>query len=37
VIEDASRGIDTNGSLAKAWSDMNAAGVQRTTTTGIAA
>ena len=37
VIEDASRGIDTGGSLAKAWADMNAAGVQRTTTAGIAA
>jgi nicotinamidase/pyrazinamidase len=29
VIEDACRGIDTGGSLAKAWDDMNAAGVQR--------
>lgn len=29
VIEDACRAIDTGGSLAKAWSDMNAAGVQR--------
>jgi nicotinamidase/pyrazinamidase len=29
VIEDACRGIDTGGSLAKAWADMNAAGVQR--------
>jgi nicotinamidase/pyrazinamidase len=28
VIEDACRGIDTQGSLAKAWSAMNAAGVQ---------
>jgi len=37
VIEDASRGIDTNGSLAKAWSDMDAAAVQRTTTAAIVA
>ncbi|MDB5541731.1 MAG: Nicotinamidase [Devosia sp.] len=29
VIEDACRAIDTGGSLAKAWRDMNAAGVQR--------
>src|SRR6266567_1381164 len=29
VIEDASRGIDLNGSLAKAWSEMKAAGVKR--------
>jgi nicotinamidase/pyrazinamidase len=29
VIEDASRGIDLNGSLAKAWSDMKRAGVLR--------
>ncbi|MFN0042726.1 MAG: isochorismatase family protein, partial [Alphaproteobacteria bacterium] len=29
VIEDACRAIDTGGSLAKAWSDMNAAGIQR--------
>jgi nicotinamidase/pyrazinamidase len=29
VIEDACRGIDTQGSLAKAWADMEAAGVQR--------
>ena len=29
VIEDACRGIDTQGSLAKAWDDMKAAGVQR--------
>jgi nicotinamidase/pyrazinamidase len=29
VIEDACRGIDTQGSLAKAWSAMSAAGVQR--------
>lgn len=29
VIEDACRGIDTQGSLAGAWSDMAAAGVKR--------
>ena len=29
VIEDACRGIDTQGSLAKAWTDMNSAGVKR--------
>ncbi len=29
VIEDASRAIDLNGSLAKAWQDMTAAGVER--------
>jgi nicotinamidase/pyrazinamidase len=29
VIEDACRGIDTAGSLARAWSDMAAAGVGR--------
>jgi nicotinamidase/pyrazinamidase len=29
VIEDASRGIDLNGSLAAAWKDMQKAGVQR--------
>jgi nicotinamidase/pyrazinamidase len=29
VIEDATRGIDTAGSLAKAWDDMTAAGVGR--------
>ena len=31
VIEDACRAIDANGSLAKAWADMSAAGVGRTT------
>jgi nicotinamidase/pyrazinamidase len=30
VIEDACRGIDLNGSLAAAWKDMEAAGVERT-------
>jgi nicotinamidase/pyrazinamidase len=29
VIEDATRGIDTGGSLAKAWQDMSGAGVRR--------
>ncbi len=29
VIEDATRAIDSNGSLAKAWADMEDAGVQR--------
>ena len=29
VIEDACRGIDLGGSLAKAWADMTAAGVKR--------
>jgi len=29
VIEDACRGIDLGGSLAKAWADMAAAGVKR--------
>ncbi|HKH00513.1 MAG TPA: nicotinamidase, partial [Bradyrhizobium sp.] len=29
VVEDACRGIDTQGSLAKAWSDMEGAGVKR--------
>ena len=29
VIEDACRAIDTSGSLAQAWADMNAAGVKR--------
>jgi len=29
VIEDATRAIDSNGSLAKAWADMEAAGVER--------
>jgi nicotinamidase/pyrazinamidase len=36
VIEDACRGIDLNGSLAKAWSDMKAAGVQRVQSSDIA-
>jgi nicotinamidase/pyrazinamidase len=29
VVEDACRGIDTQGSLAKAWADMSKAGVKR--------
>jgi nicotinamidase/pyrazinamidase len=29
VIEDASRGIDLNGSVAKAWADMTKAGIKR--------
>jgi nicotinamidase/pyrazinamidase len=29
VVEDASRGIDVDGSLAKAWADMKAAGAHR--------
>ncbi len=37
VIEDACRGIDLNGSLAKAWADMGKAGVRRLTSTEIAA
>ena len=37
VIEDACRGIDTQGSLAKAWSDMAAAGVKRIQSGDIAA
>ena len=35
VVEDASRAIDANGSLAKAWADMAAAGVGRTTLAAI--
>ena len=37
VIEDACRGIDTQGSLAKAWADMTQAGVKRIQSTDIAA
>ncbi len=36
VIEDACRGIDTQGSLAKAWTDMAAAGVKRISSADIA-
>lgn len=35
VIEDATRAIDTNGSLAAAWSDMNDAGVRRISSADI--
>lgn len=37
VIEDACRGIDTQGSLAKAWADMGKAGVKRIQSSDIAA
>lgn len=36
VIEDACRGIDLNGSVARAWQQMEAAGVRRLTSTDIA-
>ena len=36
VIEDATRGIDTGGSLAKAWADMTGAGVTRIKSADIA-
>ena len=36
VVEDACRGIDTQGSLAKAWADMSAAGVKRIQSSDIA-
>jgi nicotinamidase/pyrazinamidase len=35
VIEDACRGIDVNGSLGKAWQDMQGAGVKRVQSTDI--
>jgi nicotinamidase/pyrazinamidase len=35
VIEDACRGIDVQGSLAKAWADMKAAGVKRIQSTDL--
>lgn len=35
VIEDACRGIDTGGSLARAWVDMSAAGVERITSADL--
>ena len=35
VIEDACRAIDLEGSLAKAWSDMAAAGVRRVTSASL--
>jgi nicotinamidase/pyrazinamidase len=37
VIEDACRGIDTQGSLAKAWADMTKAGVKRIQSGDLAA
>jgi nicotinamidase/pyrazinamidase len=37
VIEDACRGIDAGGSLAKAWRDMLAAGVKKVQSAEIAA
>ena len=37
VIEDACRGIDTQGSLTKAWADMDKAGVKRIQSSDIAA
>lgn len=37
VIEDACRGIDTQGSLAAAWADMTKAGVKRIQSSDIAA
>ena len=37
VIEDATRAIDLNGSLAKAWKDMQAKGVKRIQSQDIAA
>lgn len=37
VIEDACRGIDADGSLARAWKDMLAAGVKRITSADISA
>ena len=36
VVEDACRGIDTQGSLTKAWTDMAKAGVKRIQSTDIA-
>ena len=35
VIEDATRGIDAGGSLARAWADMTGAGVKRIQSTDI--
>src|SRR3954469_19548540 len=37
VVEDACRGIDTQGSLAKAWADMAKAGVKRIQSADLAA
>lgn len=36
IVEDACRAIDTQGSLKRAWADMNAAGVRRIATAEIA-
>src|ERR1700761_8047229 len=36
VVEDACRGIDTQGSLAKAWADMAKAGVKRIQSSDVA-
>jgi nicotinamidase/pyrazinamidase len=36
VLEDACRGIDLDGSLARAWAEMAAAGVGRTTSGRLA-
>ena len=35
VVEDACRGIDLGGSLARAWADMAAAGVERVTSAAL--
>jgi nicotinamidase/pyrazinamidase len=35
VVEDATRAIDADGSLARAWRDMTAAGVERVTSAAI--
>jgi nicotinamidase/pyrazinamidase len=35
LVEDASRAIDLNGSLAQAWKDLAAAGVQRKTAAAV--
>jgi nicotinamidase/pyrazinamidase len=37
VVEDACRGIDTHGSLAAAWADMEKAGVKRITSADLGA
>ena len=37
VIEDASRGIDAGGSMAKAWAEMQGAGIKRIQSADIAA
>ena len=34
VVEDSCRGIDTNGSMARAWADMAAAGAAAADETG---